>query len=45
MPTSEFFESEEYKAGDLLVGGCVILPGIPDLHCRACQTEWASDDA
>jgi hypothetical protein len=45
MPRPEFFESEEYKSGDVLVGGCVIFDEMPDLHCHACETEWASDHA
>ena len=39
-PSRELFE--ESLAGRVKLGGCVVWPGVPEFHCKACEHEWSA---
>jgi len=38
MPDSSLAEDE--IKGKVILGGCAILQGAPDYHCKKCKYEW-----
>jgi len=38
--TETLFKQE--KAGRIKIGGCVVVPGCPDLYCPGCGNAWNS---
>lgn len=38
LPSREL--SERAARGEVELGGCVIMPGAPQLRCRVCRHEW-----
>ena len=42
LPGPEMLEASE--AGEIVLGGCVVLPAGATRHCRACGRDWRHVD-
>ena len=38
LPSPE--TEENAKKGEFVLGGCVVMEGSPNLHCKSCGHEW-----
>ncbi|MBS4539017.1 hypothetical protein GOQ27_11130 [Clostridium sp. D2Q-11] len=41
-PSHELYKEPE--EGQVILGGCCIMPDSPEYHCNECDAEWRKED-